>query len=260
MRHAKVHQFNRHLLLEARDLCLAGAIESILGVMRPSPALLNNTTRRQTTRIQCFGLPASQTLSSPEPFCIKFRRFFFQMARAARLPIRFIPRSFCAVIFQLLSFISQFNSAGSFCASPSSVLPSQNRLFLSILLRCRLLLRRRRRRRDYAVARFRKKMNYLFVRPPPKRRGEVNAIELALPPRNLRRVTHLYTQVRQDRSLALIADCGREREEEEGAKTKLHLPPSTFITSAGEKFACLGPCRAVRPRTCSRVRRDFIES
>ena len=143
----------------------------------------------------------------------------------------------CAVIFTLLSFISQFNSAGSFCASPSSVLPSQNRLFLSILLRCRLLLLRRRR--DYAVARFRKKMNYLFVRPPPKRRGEVNAIELALPPRNLRRVTHLYTQVRQDRSLALIADCGREREEEEGAKTKLHLPPSTFITSAGEKFACL---------------------
>ena len=118
----------------------------------------------------------------------------------------------CAVIFTLLSFISQFNSAGSFCASPSSVLPSQNRLFLSILLRCRRLLLRRRRRRDYAVARFRKKMNYLFVRPPPKRRGEVNAIELALPPRNLRRVTHLYTQVRQDRSLALIADCGRERE------------------------------------------------
>ena len=96
------------------------------------------------------------------------------------------------------------------------MLPSQNRLFLSTLLRCRLC--RLRRRRDYAVARFRKKMNYLFVRPPPKRRAEVNAAQLALRSRNLRRVAHLYTQVRQDRSLALIADCGggREREEEGG--------------------------------------------
>ena len=36
-------------------------------------------------------------------------------------------------------------------------------------------------RRDYAVARFRKKMNYLFVRPPPKRRERVDLVRV---PRN----------------------------------------------------------------------------
>ena len=103
--------------------------------------------------------------------------------------------------------------------------PSQNRLFLSTLLRGR---------RDYAVARFRKKMNYLFVRPPPKRRereGEsvssfgyssgghalprhvTSAPSHWQPPRARRAVRDR----RQDRSLALIADFREEEERREGA-------------------------------------------
>ena len=137
----------------------------------------------------------------------------------ARALVRYsnLPTTWLHILIQLHRIILRI--------SPPA-LPSQNRLFLSTLLRCRLC--RLCRRRDYAVARFRKKMNYLFVRPPPKRRAEVNAIEFALPPRNLHTCTHTCThspprgeERTQDRSLALIADCGGGREtEEEGGQNK----------------------------------------
>ena len=127
---------------------------------------------------------------------------------------------------------------------------SQNRLFLSTLLRGR---------RDYAVARFRKKMNYLFVRPPPKRRereGEsvclvrvfvgracpppsrnLSPFPLAAPARAARRS-------RPAPGPLISPDCrlqGGRGEERGGLKQSFFFrPPSTFITSAGravgEKF------------------------